>query len=659
MSIIMVIIYHLTPFYPQGFLLGVDIFFALSGFLVTNSLLTGLNKNEKLSYENTLGFYKKRAARIYPVLCIYVFIVLVVYWAILPFPGEITISGLMSLLGASNFYLSSLANGYFTNLSQLNPFLVTWSLSIELQFYFLLPFLICISMRLQKWIGQYSFLYLFCGISFIAYLGGDSNWYMNTLPRIWELFLGSIAYIHRKKLANLLKLLPVFNSTRKSTIIIVIVATSYFLPLGMSIARVAIVFFTTIFLIKIFDNTGGDVNVSKNSIIEKLLVLIGNRSYSLFLWHFGVSTFLKVVGLWSSDYRIIYGLVATAIISELSYRTLECRGYSFDSKKTIEIIVRLISPLSVIAGVTALITLMNRNFLLQASTKVLPSAYLATFPLNKSVSELKQLKNLKFARKGEYLHIDRNVRDLGHNQKRIVYFLGDSHVYNHVPSVIAALEEFSSDLIFVKVDGSPFDHDQGVFNGFNGNNSWHHAISQVSKSSKKGDLLIFSTDIADIKDPSTGKFSSEKINQLDVAIKAIAEVADNKKLSLFLVDVLPIPCLNIGTINNALHLEEKKNFFVRNASDCSYPLSELEQFKMPLSDVYSRASGMSSKVEYIDFSGSICRDNICDPLDKKGQLMFMDQSPHIALENMLFLKDVWKEVLLNSANHYLHLKDSD
>ena len=151
-AVMAVIFYHadLTIFgnkFFEGGFIGVDIFFTISGYLITSIILRELKETRKFSFIN---FYKRRARRILPVL----FFVMIVslpfaYKYLLPnFFIDYSKSIISSIGFASNFYFWSLGLGYdqLQNL-QFQPFLHTWSLSVEEQYYFIFPILLCICFR--------------------------------------------------------------------------------------------------------------------------------------------------------------------------------------------------------------------------------------------------------------------------------------------------------------------------------------------------------------------------------------------------------------------------------------------------------------------------------------------------------------------------------
>ena len=146
-SVVSVIIFHLDQtLFPNGYL-GVDIFFVISGYVITKSILKGLNNNQ-FSF---LNFYIKRIKRIFPVFLVvllttFIFAIFILLIADL----NRFLESLISSLGlVSNFYFWITGNILSTN-DQLKPLLHIWSLSVEEQFYLFFPIFLYLLLNLKN-----------------------------------------------------------------------------------------------------------------------------------------------------------------------------------------------------------------------------------------------------------------------------------------------------------------------------------------------------------------------------------------------------------------------------------------------------------------------------------------------------------------------------
>lgn len=144
-AVLAVMINHFDPDLLPGGYLGVDVFFVISGCVITASLMREERAVGMLSMMT--HFYRRRVKRIQPALVVCVAVVSLFICFFNPSPDQSLWTGLASLAGASNIYLLDKSTDYFASSSELNPFLHTWSLGVEEQFYLLYPILVLSILR--------------------------------------------------------------------------------------------------------------------------------------------------------------------------------------------------------------------------------------------------------------------------------------------------------------------------------------------------------------------------------------------------------------------------------------------------------------------------------------------------------------------------------
>ena len=159
LSVLAVVFYHFNFSFFKGGFVGVDIFFVISGYLMTKIILSGFGKDNF----DVLEFYKRRVVRIFPALLTMIVIFGVVVYALIPTQFILYLnSAFSSSLFFSNIYYF-LNNGYFDQSSHSNFPLHTWSLSVEWQFYMILPLLLLILKKTYKNSRKtFNFIFILC-----------------------------------------------------------------------------------------------------------------------------------------------------------------------------------------------------------------------------------------------------------------------------------------------------------------------------------------------------------------------------------------------------------------------------------------------------------------------------------------------------------------
>jgi peptidoglycan/LPS O-acetylase OafA/YrhL len=319
LSVIAVILYHYQIGPISGGFIGVDIFFVISGYLITSIILKEIN-NDQFSFSE---FYARRIRRILPAaLFITICTLIAAYFILLPSTYiKLGDSATYAVLGISNFYF--LWNtGYFDTRADFHPLLHTWSLSVEEQFYLIWPLLIIIATRIAtKW---RHFLPFLIGLVFIISLiisqytvthEPKSAFYM-LHSRAWELALGGaitlLPTIKQKTIGTVVSTIgllfiawPIFNLDSDSAF----PGTTALIPcLGAA------------FIILPKRN-----NLVSTLLSTPLLVFVGKISFSLYLWHWPLLVMYRHYGTghMPGNYDKALLLFASLLLSVLTWRYLE------------------------------------------------------------------------------------------------------------------------------------------------------------------------------------------------------------------------------------------------------------------------------------------------------------------------------------------------
>ena len=282
-----VILFHAGfEFFGGGFV-GVDVFFVISGYLITTILVEDIESNRF----SIINFYERRARRILPALFFMMFVCLPFAWKLM-YPGQLkdfSESLIAVNLFSSNILFYFKADGYFSAATDENPLLHTWSLAVEEQYYLLFPVFLFLA---WKFAGKKVFLitFAFAAVSLIL-----SEWAWRNYPsanfylsptRAWELFAGSLAaFVVHKRGVQENNFLSVFGLL---AIIYSILAYSEKTPFPSLYTLVPIV---GIVLLILF---GGQGTLVARLLSVKYLVGIGVISYSAYLWHQPMFAFARI-----------------------------------------------------------------------------------------------------------------------------------------------------------------------------------------------------------------------------------------------------------------------------------------------------------------------------------------------------------------------------
>lgn len=315
-AVLSVVLLHAAPGVLGGGYLGVDVFFVISGFLITGICLDELARGEF----SLLRFYDRRARRILPVLILVVAACLPMAWFfMLPDPLENFGQSVLATMLSLNNALLTLTSGYWDLAAEFKPLMHTWSLAVDEQFYILFPLLLIVLYPVMKhrliaviWIiviGSFT-----ACILLVEHYPKSTFYLLHT--RAWELGVGALGafWEHRKRaapnevlsvlgLAAILASVVVFDEHTRHP--------SY--PTAIPVLGTL--------LVLLFARDGTWV---ARVLRVQILVGIGLISYSLYLWHQPLFAFARILSFEEPGPLTFLGLVPVALVlSYLSWRFVE------------------------------------------------------------------------------------------------------------------------------------------------------------------------------------------------------------------------------------------------------------------------------------------------------------------------------------------------
>ncbi|MEA1988676.1 MAG: acyltransferase family protein [Pseudomonadota bacterium] len=315
-AVIAVLLYHFQIAGISGGFVGVDIFFVISGYLMTAIIVKGLEREDF----SILKFYMARIRRILPVLMVLIAILLILGWFWLPtvIYQELGKQSTFSLTFLSNigFWKSA---GYFDIDAHEKWLLHTWSLAIEAQFYILFPIFVILLWKLKPGIKSLSYALLILLILSLALNLFITPWKPNSafylLPtRGWELVVGGLVYLFAQRQSL---------SGRSSLSILLlgwclIIASIFLINHHMAWPGYWAIIPVLGTALVIFANRP-DCRLVNNHIAQWL----GDRSYSLYLWHWPLIVALNFAILDNEIVWVFSALALSLVLADLSYRYIE------------------------------------------------------------------------------------------------------------------------------------------------------------------------------------------------------------------------------------------------------------------------------------------------------------------------------------------------
>ncbi|PKH09390.1 acyltransferase family protein [Moritella sp. Urea-trap-13] len=313
-ALIAVVLFHFNPSIAPGGFAGVDIFFVISGFLMTGIIFKGLNTDSL----NLVEFYLCRANRIIPPLALLCFTLLLFGWFLLP-PmdyvnlGKHAASSITFLSNITYFYES----GYFDAGAYEKWLLHTWSLSVEWQFYIIYPIILLFLKRSFSLETLKRLLIVSTVLGFIFCIIATDMWptfaYFSLPTRAWEMLLGGVAYFYPLKLnENQKRVLEVIGIT---LMLLSFTLTSKVTPWPGYIACVP-VFGTYLILL-----SNRETSLLTNN---RIFQTLGKWSYSIYLWHWPIAVYGTYFNL---DNWIPIGLVLSVVFGAMSFYLIESNQF--------------------------------------------------------------------------------------------------------------------------------------------------------------------------------------------------------------------------------------------------------------------------------------------------------------------------------------------
>ncbi len=607
LAVIAVTIFHFNETILPGGFIGVDVFFVISGFLMTKIIMNGLDDNTF----SLKTFYTSRANRIVPPLAALCFTLLIFGWFFLT-PDDYRQVGndvLNSMLFISNFIYAK-EKGYFEPASSEEWLLHTWSLSVEWQFYLIYPLIL---LGIYKFLGKNKTNIFIIVVTFVSFITcviwtniAPTSSYFLLPSRAWEMLMGAIAFLYPLSHKKNHRFLPWFG--------IAIILFSTFL---INKTDLWPSYLTSLPILGTFLIIASN---QKNIILDnKIMQYIGTWSYSIYLWHW----FFVTIGEYLKLNNWIYtGLILSILIGYLSFQIIELRK-------------RVLSPLTLIVFLCLLSALIHKT-----------NGMFYHYP-DKVKSIYKETK---------YKPVDCNVNngygckyinnDKVHNNGHADYILlGDSHAETQLYTILSSIEENKS-LIYINTSGCLFIPDIKANRELSQcTNSINYVYNHLIPNNIESTLIFvqrtniyFQAYLKDeVKNPHQDIRSMQDISpNKSVKEHYISTLCSlNEKLDVIITRPTPeLPFNAPYQLVKSILLKNKS--FSENLS-----LDELNNRNKPTNELFKSLTQCG--VTVLDPIPYLCNESYC-PFEKNDNLIYRDDD-HLSQFGSELLRKMWESTL--------------
>lgn len=635
-AVLAVVGFHYFPqFFPNGFV-GVDIFFVISGYLITTILLKEIDQRRF----SIAGFYRRRINRIFPALILVIASCLLSgYWLLNAIEyKQLANHSWYSTLFGINFILAD-ESGYFDTTSDLKPLLHLWSIAIEEQFYVVWPLLLALIARKINVFLTVSILLITASILLMLSEGSAflEKGYFLPQFRVWALISGSLlAYTQRHHAVHTV------SQTKHSASVIglLLLAVSVWWSISVdSLPGLLNIIAVLGSVILIWAGQQGFFNLHLLS--HRHVVWLGLISYPLYLWHWPILSLLRITEYGNpSQFKIILALIFSFILAVATYYWVETpiRKSSHPRK-----VLSLCLAMMVIFIISLAIYQKNG----------LPKRYIKnSFSLMQTKKDMKVDQACRALLFKEIGNIDYcRLHDIGGEETVALY--GDSHAYALFPGLSKHLEKAGYNTVMMSWGGCPL-----LPNVVFGKDPKHHAeclshtqksFEWVAKNTSIKKVIIATRGTVYITGSGYGvaESSMRKLN-----IQSINSQNNSQPQQLFkdsyqqLIDAFNQAGKEVTLITENPELGIDASYCIprplslREPLNCSLSLSSV----LERQHIYREVVGQLVGASIIDSLDYLCPDGTCKALHN-GVLLYSDDD-HLSVygslylaERMLFFRD--------------------
>ena len=567
-AVIFVILNHtFSSFFASGYI-GVDIFFVISGFVITKTI----SDNKFLNYKIfLLNFYSKRIKRIFPALVVLIFFTLLFASLFIADSGSYFVLAIRALIGISNINIYRGENDYFAESTSYNPLAQTWSLGVEEQFYFIFPLIIIFCGFLNNQIkNKKRLIYVLIILSVLSlvgyfyYLRIDIMASYFLMPfRFWQIASGAICYLLSKNdFAFLSKKLKYFQLIRFISLI------TLFTIINFGEGQLGLKAILTCLIINFLIINTNKKDLTYKILSNKFFLHIGKLSYSLYLWHWFVLSLSKYT-IGDDIITIPIKLSLIYLISYFSWRFVELPFMKLN----------LSNFRTFLYGILVLgLSIISINLIAPFQNKIFLLKFLGIRENTKWLKEVEcngKIKNKIYKDPISYCLGGQRAK----NNQRNIFLLGDSHAAQLYYMVEENINKVNESLKFINHQNNE-DFPYTIWSSPKKDIYQTESINQLNKSIKEGDLIILTFHMGRLnnnilkkhidlkKDPLISSELEDQLNHL----KQFFDFTIGKKANLILIRDTPLLNDFFGSTSNCSMI--KKIGLSRSFKKCRVSLEQ-------------------------------------------------------------------------------------
>jgi peptidoglycan/LPS O-acetylase OafA/YrhL len=642
LAVTVVIINHLNKeVLPSGYL-GVDIFFVISGFVITSSLAGRPSKNFR---DFLVGFYTRRIKRLIPALVLFVLVTSFLICLFNPSPVFSLKTGITALFGLSNLYLLRESTDYFASSTELNVFTHTWSLGVEEQFYFLFPVLIWFTgfgrlntkgSRNLFWVmGALSVASL---IAFVyTYKTNQPAAYFLMPTRLWELGAGCLLFLglkHSNRFFRTLEKIPPLIVTGA-------VVAVLFVPLQLAVpATFAVVVLTVVLITCLRPKTN-----AHKLFTNPQVVYIGLISYSLYLWHWGVLSLSRwTIGIhwWSVPFQIALML----LLSIASYRYVETplRRLDWSAVRWKSIGYGMSTSATTAVLLFALVKIPHLSLYTGQSPSLIETSLGKTYSLKQVNSVWKGKKcilsdNLQVGKK--IFVEDCTLGDFS-NAKRRILVLGNSHAVTYTQGFddlvvsdqysVTIVSSFGASPVKEIANNGPWDKANNYY--------WENVVPPIINRLRPGDVVFLVNSMSAFSPKYRTPETNKNLKQLESGLKILSDKLSAKDIRLAILHGIPF-----AGEAQCLPVIAAKQWFSPFGGFCKLPSKSESLLRRGNLNKILISLEEKGKLRIVDLFDVFCPEEQCTFFAKNGQFLYRDEKSHPSVEASRLSSPIIRKVL--------------